>query len=183
MGGVLTVVSEGQAHFLTSPLPPVSFELKLPVDEPRTAYDDDEATRTLEDSENRLLGMLAAQAAHRDDHASVAADDEDNIALDGRMSTEEKRDTLQKALNMAASNGDVERIDRLLGGKARVFVDVNAPDEDGTAPLIYASCFVGAFPLNRGGSTALPPQCLHLDRAPLRVARPGWLMVGTAGPS
>ena len=84
--------------------------------------------------------MLAAQAAHREDGS--AGEDEDSIAVDPKLSTEEKRDMLQKALNMAASNGDVERIQRLVGGKAKDFVDVNAPDEDGTAPLIYASCFV-----------------------------------------
>jgi hypothetical protein len=55
---------------------------------------------------------------------------------------DEKKDILQKALNMAASNGDVERIERILKGKAKEFVDIDAPDEEGTAPLIYASCFV-----------------------------------------
>lgn len=91
------------------------------------------------DSDARLMEMLAAQAAHRD---ITASEDEDAVASNEKLSDSEKRDTLQKALNMAASNGDVERIVRILGGKAKAFVDINAPDEDGTAPLIYASCFV-----------------------------------------
>ena len=37
---------------------------------------------------------------------------------------------------------DVERIERILRGKAKAYVDIDAPDEEGTAPLIYASCFV-----------------------------------------
>jgi predicted chitinase len=86
------------------------------------------------------MEMLAAQAAHRED--GFAAEDEDEIAKSEALSAVEKKDMLQKALNMAASNGDVERIQRLVNGKAKDYVDVNAPDEEGTAPLIYASCFV-----------------------------------------
>jgi hypothetical protein len=104
-----------------------------------TNYDDDLTTQTIGDSDTRLMEMLAAQAAHRDGSAS---EDEDAVASNDKLSEGEKRDILQKALNMAASNGDVDRIERILGGKAKSFVDVNAPDEEGTAPLIYASCFV-----------------------------------------
>lgn len=85
------------------------------------------------------MEMLAAQAAHRDGSASV---DEDAIATSETLSDNEKKDLLQRALNMAASNGDVERIQKILDGKGKAFVDLDAPDEEGTAPLIYASCFV-----------------------------------------
>ena len=98
------------------------------------------------------MEMLAAQAAHREvDPAANSsggnAPDEDDIATDDKLPVEEKRDLLQKSLNMAASNGDVERVRKLLGGKAKDYIDVNMPDEEGTVPLIYASCFVslGAF--------------------------------------
>jgi hypothetical protein len=96
-------------------------------------------TQKMEDSDARLMEMLAAQAAHRDGSAD---DDEDDVASNEKLSDDKKRDILQKALNMAASNGDVERIQKILGGKAKDFVDINAPDEEGTSPLIYASCFV-----------------------------------------
>lgn len=99
-------------------------------------------TQRLEDSDARLMEMLAAQAAHRDGSAD---EDEDAVASNEKLSDDEKRDTLQKALNMAASNGDVERIQKILGGRAKEFVDINAPDEEGTAPLIYASCFVSNY--------------------------------------
>lgn len=88
------------------------------------------------------MEMLAAQAAHRDGSAS---EDEDAVATDEKLSPEEKKDILQKALNMAASNGDVDRIERILQGKAKDFVDLDAPDEEGTAPIIYASCFVSIY--------------------------------------
>ena len=86
------------------------------------------------------MEMLAAQAHHREDGGS--AEDEDAIAADQELTIEEKKATLQKSLNMAASNGDVKRVRRLVGGSAKDFVDVNAPDDEGTVPLIYASCFV-----------------------------------------
>lgn len=84
--------------------------------------------------------MLAAQAAFRDDLS--LGENEEKIAEDKTMSVERKTEILQKALNMAASNGDVEKVRKLLEGKARQYVDVNGPDEEGTSPLIYASCFV-----------------------------------------
>jgi uncharacterized tellurite resistance protein B-like protein len=102
-------------------------------------FDDDITKPKIGDSDTRLMEMLAAQAAHRDGSAS---EDEDAVATDANLSIEEKKDILQKALNMAASNGDMDRIERILNGKAKDLVDVNAPDEEGTAPIIYASCFV-----------------------------------------
>jgi hypothetical protein len=101
---------------------------------------DVENTARLEDSDARLMEMLAAQAAHREVDSLGA--DEDSIADDEKLEESEKKDILQRGLNMAASNGDVERVRKLLKGKAREFVDVNMPDEEGTVPLIYASCFV-----------------------------------------
>jgi hypothetical protein len=120
---------------------PLAFDLDLD----RPSYEEDISTRKLDDSDSRLMEMLAAQAAHREDGS--AAEDEDAIALNEKLTGGEKRELLQKALNMAASNGDVERIRRLVTGKAKEYISVNAADEEGTAPLIYASCFVGLFAL------------------------------------
>lgn len=106
------------------------------------SYDDDLTTQKVGDSDARLMEMLAAQAAHRDGSAS---EDEDAVASNEKLTDSEKKDILQKALNMAASNGDVDRIERILNGKAKELVDIDAPDEEGTAPLIYASCFVGIY--------------------------------------
>lgn len=133
----------GQSQFLTAPV------LAKPLKFSSLSLDDQDNVEgfgpTLAaDNDARLMEMLAAQAAHRDGPAS---DDEDAIATSDSLSEKEKRDILQKGLNMAASNGDVERIQRILNGKAKQFVDLNAPDEEGTAPLIYASCFVRVTPL------------------------------------
>ena len=129
----------GSSQYLATPMPakPLSFDLHL--DTP--AYDDAETTARLEDSDSRLMEMLAAQAHHRE--GATLAEDEDSVSMDEKLSVDEKKDILQKSLNMAASNGDVERVRRLVGGRAKEYVDVNTPDDEGTVPLIYASCFVG----------------------------------------
>lgn len=100
-------------------------------------YDEDLA-RGIADSDTRLMEMLAAQAAH---NSGAGLDDGDAIAINDKLSDDEKREMLQKVLNMAASNGNVEQVNKILNGKAKEYVDVNAQDEDGTPPLIYASCF------------------------------------------
>jgi hypothetical protein len=119
------------------PAQPLKFNLSLQDDND----DEGSTTQRLDDSDNRLMEMLATQAAHREDRS--AAGNEDSIARDGNLTEDQKRALLQKSLQNAASNGDVERVENLLHGTANKYIDVNAPDEEGTAPLIYASCFVG----------------------------------------
>lgn len=153
----------GQSQFLATPITtkPLSFSLALDdhshdqEHEMRARFaqsfydgdDDDDTTARLEDSDARLMEMLAAQAAHRE---NSLAKDEDDIALDETLSDEEKSGILQKSLNMAASNGDVERVRKLVDGEARKYVDVNKPDEEGAVPLIYASCFVSYSRFEKG---------------------------------
>lgn len=129
--------SLGQSQFLTSPMlaKPLQFN-NLSLDDPNY---DEELTKGAPDSDTRLMQMLAAQAQHL---GGEAFGDVDAIAADEKLSDEEKKTMLQKALVMSASNGDLENVKKILGGKARSFVDINAPDEDGTPALVYASCFV-----------------------------------------
>lgn len=87
------------------------------------------------------MAMLAAKQAHQE-HTGAAADI-DTVAKNEEMPEEEKKALLQKTLHMAASNGEVDRVQQLVNGSGKAYVDINAPDEEGTAPLIYASCFVG----------------------------------------
>lgn len=128
---------QGQSRILTSPVPPTTFDFRLPSDS--SGVDDESTARTLEDGENRLVGILAAQVARREKHP--AAESEEGVALDESLPSNERREVLQKALNMAASNGDVDRIRTLVSGRSASLLDINARDEEGTAPLIYASCF------------------------------------------
>ncbi|KAK3387103.1 hypothetical protein B0H63DRAFT_149443 [Podospora didyma] len=126
----------GQSQFLVSPMlaKPLSFsDLSL-----NDADYKEDLTKGSSDNETRLMEMLAAQAAHS---AGAVFENEDAVAQDDKIPDDEKRDMLQKAFIMAASNGHVDSVARILNGKAREFVDVNAPDDEGTPALIYASCF------------------------------------------
>ncbi|KAI0161412.1 hypothetical protein GGR57DRAFT_490118 [Xylariaceae sp. FL1272] len=127
---------QGQSQFLTTPMlaKPLQFS-NLTLDDPEY---DRHLTRGIADSDTRLMEMLQAQAQH---HGGQTFEDVDTIADDGNLSEQEKKTMLQKVLNMSASNGDLEQVTKILAGKAKVFVDVNAQDEDGTPPLVYASCF------------------------------------------
>ncbi|KAJ5648499.1 hypothetical protein N7490_004871 [Penicillium lividum] len=135
-------VCAGQSQFLTTPVAAKPLTFSLALDDHTHDLETDlraQYGRDLEDSDARLMEMLAAQAAHREVDSLGA--DEESIAEDEKLTTAEKKDILQKSLNMAASNGDVERVRKLLSGAAKNFVDVNMKDEEGTVPLIYASCF------------------------------------------
>ena len=85
--------------------------------------------------------MMAARASQQ---TSALDEDEDSVIENKTLSEEEKRERLQSILHMAASNGDAERVEKIVKGRARGFVDLDAGDEEGTSPLIYASCFVSA---------------------------------------
>ncbi|KAG8528315.1 uncharacterized protein KY384_007232 [Bacidia gigantensis] len=126
---------QGQSQLLSSPVPsqPLAFNLNL-NDDPR-----DDTSRSLQDNDTRLMEMLAAQAAHREEGSAGA--DEEAIVNDSKIPEAQKKALLQKSLHNAASNGDIEQIGRLLKGSAGKLIDINGPDEEGTAPIIYASCF------------------------------------------
>ncbi|KAF7727260.1 hypothetical protein EC973_007873 [Apophysomyces ossiformis] len=68
-------------------------------------------------------------------------EDENSPQLDG-MDETTKKIKLTKIFTRAASSGDVDKVTRLLQDeKLRPYIDINARDDDGTTPLIYAACF------------------------------------------
>ncbi|KAG0241087.1 hypothetical protein BGX31_001455 [Mortierella sp. GBA43] len=79
-------------------------------------------------SESSLFGY---DREHLDDPRALVA---------RSISDEEKKSTMSKLLTRAASNGDVDRISEILKN-FRDWVDINAHDDDGSTPLIHASCF------------------------------------------
>ncbi|KAG0242539.1 hypothetical protein BGW41_003897 [Actinomortierella wolfii] len=71
------------------------------------------------------------------------------------ISDEDKKMRLTKLFARAASNGDMNRIADMLDN-FREWIDIEAQDEDGTTPLIYAACFGHveiAFMLLEAGAT------------------------------
>ena len=134
---------QGSAQYITAPTPARALTFDLQLDTP--AYDDSETFARIQDGDARLMEMVARQERYGEERLTgltgEGADDPDVIAGDEEMGDAEKREVLQRGLNMAASNGDVARIRKLVNGRAKTFVDVNQEDAEGTPPLIYASCF------------------------------------------
>jgi hypothetical protein len=125
---------QGGSTFITTPMParPLSFNLAL--DDPSFG---DEDMQQLEDSDSRLVQMLAHQARLKNDNAG----DEAKVVADDKLSHDEKKEALQGLFTLAASNGELERVKRLLDGKTKEYININGVDAEGTPPLVYASCF------------------------------------------
>ncbi|KAK0634805.1 hypothetical protein B0T17DRAFT_586507 [Bombardia bombarda] len=137
---------QGQSQFLTTPIvaKPLTFS-DLAISDANYHDNNNLTTSTTTGagpnptSEARLMEMLAAQAAHS--AGGIVFSDPDTVASDDATPPAQKRDILQRAFIMAASNGNTDSVTKILSGPAREFIDVNAPDDEGTPALIYASCF------------------------------------------
>lgn len=82
--------------------------------------------------------MLAASARSP---ANIAETEEDEVLASEKLSRDQKAKALQDFLFLAASNGDVERVRRLVRGEASELLEIDAADAEGTPPMIYAACF------------------------------------------
>ena len=63
------------------------------------------------------------------------------VVDDSHLPKEEKEVQLRSLFSRAASNGDIRCVRSMLNGLAREYIDIDAEDEDGSTPLIHASCF------------------------------------------
>lgn len=135
----------GQSQFLTAPVlaKPLAFNNLSLDDDEEPGFDTALSIPSNRDTspDGRIMEMMAARASQQ---TSALDEDEDSIISSEKLSEEEKKEKLQRILHLAASNGDSERVEKIVKGRAREFVDLDAGDEEGTSPLIYASCFVSS---------------------------------------
>ena len=117
------------------PTPTVSRPLPLTLSASKAKNDNISTISSPGESNARLSQMLAAQSRLSDLRS------EEKLRIDGNLSEQEKQDILHNVLVMASSNGDSQKINELLNGPVKSFINVNGADMDGTPPLIYASCF------------------------------------------
>lgn len=123
----------GEQKFYTAPAPTKPFNLAL--------HDpDDDFDRDFGNDDARVAAMVAAQA-RKPSEAEAGEAEEDAVLNDEKLSREQKAKALQDFLFLAASNGDAQRVRRLVRGAASDFVDIDGVDAEGTPPLVYASCF------------------------------------------
>ncbi|RHZ49602.1 hypothetical protein Glove_519g87 [Diversispora epigaea] len=66
--------------------------------------------------------------------------DETSIINSTTLSEEEKRTNINCLFSRAASNGNVEKVNEMLK-TSREYIEIDAQDDEGTTPLIYAACF------------------------------------------
>ncbi|KAI9225486.1 MAG: hypothetical protein DHS80DRAFT_20284 [Piptocephalis tieghemiana] len=74
------------------------------------------------------------------DEALDRYDDIRRILGPTKMSEQEKRNRLNGIFARVCSNGDIDQVDAILRD-CKPWIDLNAQDDDGTTPLIYATCF------------------------------------------
>ncbi|KAG0086587.1 hypothetical protein BGZ92_008032 [Podila epicladia] len=106
---------------------------------------EDDSLERLDKEFERLTSGQSIQIMHTD--SSPLALDFDREQLDDprgiverSISDKDKRIKLSKLFSRAASNGDMNRVADMLDN-FRDWIDIEAQDEDGTTPLIYAACF------------------------------------------
>ncbi|KAI9319037.1 hypothetical protein BX666DRAFT_1854455 [Dichotomocladium elegans] len=68
-------------------------------------------------------------------------EDDDQLIHRSGMDDSIKRAKMTKLFCRAASSGDLDKVTQWLNGPHRAYIDIDAKDEDGTTPLIYAACF------------------------------------------
>ncbi|KAK0287341.1 Allantoicase [Friedmanniomyces endolithicus] len=124
-----------QEQFITAPTAAKPFSLALNEPDSGDAFD-----RDFGNDDARVAEMLAARV-RKVNEADVVETEEEDVLQDDKLSREQKALALQDFLFMAASNGDAQRVQRLVRGRASDLIELNAVDAEGTPPLVYASCF------------------------------------------
>jgi hypothetical protein len=122
---------QGQSQFITAPTlaTPLNFNLSLNEPDDEGAFGNDDA---------RVAHMLTSTTRPAENAGEA---EEDDVLQDEKLSREQKAASLQDFLFMAASNGDAQRVTRLVRGSPSDLVEIDGVDAEGTPPLVYASCF------------------------------------------
>lgn len=120
----------------------------------RDEHEEREATET---------GDAKTTDIDNDDNALEDDEDEEQVIDRDDIDDKTKRAKMTKLFCRAASTGDVDKVTQLLGGRYRSYIDIDARDEDGTTPLIYAACFgkveIAQALLDAGAKTDVQDSC------------------------
>ncbi|CAJ0829907.1 13068_t:CDS:2 [Entrophospora sp. SA101] len=92
------------------------------------------------ENNNKLDQMLKGNSPVVDSFIINPLGDESLIISNESLSEDEKRTKINKIFSRVVSNGNAEQVSKLLEN-AKKYIDLDAQDEDGTTPLIYAACF------------------------------------------
>lgn len=99
----------------------------------------DEMSQRMAESNRQISEMLSSTTSASSSH-SLDEDYEEEEEEEEQGDQENKKWT--SLFNRAASNGDVIKVKEMLSDEnIKQYIDINARDNDGTPPLIYAACF------------------------------------------
>ncbi|KAK1088151.1 Allantoicase [Friedmanniomyces endolithicus] len=120
-----------QEQFITAPTAAKPFSLALNEPDGEDAFG-----RDFGNDDARVAEMLAARV-RKASEADVIETEEEDVLQDDKLSREQKAQALQDLLFMAASNGDVQRVQRLVRGRASDLIKLDADRNQWTA-LMWA---------------------------------------------
>ncbi|CAG8433018.1 6318_t:CDS:2 [Ambispora gerdemannii] len=116
----------------------IKFNKSLP---PTPAASDDDGMENNFNQFSEMLNTTTNLPTITEDSMLIdGLEDERVIMLKKSISEEEKKVEINKIFSSAVSNGNTERVSKMLEN-ARSYIDIDAQDEDGITPLIYAACF------------------------------------------
>lgn len=123
-------------------------------------------TRNNSDNDNSQFPNTATTTAtseEDDNNNNTDLEDDDTLIHRTDLDDATKRRKMTKLFFRAATTGDVDKVTQWLEEPYRPFIDIDARDEDGTTPLIYAACFgkttIAQALLNAGAKTDVQDSC------------------------
>ncbi|KAI7878498.1 hypothetical protein K492DRAFT_132656 [Lichtheimia hyalospora FSU 10163] len=115
-------------------------------------------TRNNSDDDNESFpntGTTTNNPTTEDDNTDL--EDDDTLIHRADLDDATKRRKMTKLFCRAATTGDVDKVTQWLDEPYRAYIDIDARDQDGTTPLIYAACFgkttIAQALLNAGAKT------------------------------
>lgn len=112
------------------------------------------------------LSPSSSNSSFNEEQSPIDNDDATATTFDlnDNLDDESKRRKMNKLFSRAVSSGQIERVTQLLNDpEYRTYIDINAKDEDGTTPLIYAACFgkveIAEALLQAGAKTDIQDAC------------------------
>ncbi|CAG8517476.1 5342_t:CDS:2 [Racocetra fulgida] len=101
----------------------------------------DETVDNVKSSNNGLDDLLKSSLQASDLFLDPFGEENEKLILsNSSLSEEEKKAKINSIFSRAASNGNAEKVSRMLD-TVREYIDIDAQDEEGTTPLVYAACF------------------------------------------
>ena len=120
-------------------------------------------TRNNSDDDNDPFPNTGTTTNPTTEDDNTDLEDDDTLIHRTDLDDATKRRKMTKLFCRAATTGDVDKVTQWLDEPYRAYIDIDARDQDGTTPLIYAACFgkitIAQALLNAGAKTDVQDSC------------------------